>query len=1026
MDNNKLSDPYVVLRMVLDRNEKTAKKWRSNVVKETLDPVWNEGTSFDVPSGKEKSIKVFGSVFDHDSFGRDHMGDFSFDLEDVVKNPEKYTEAWLDVVLKGKSGDRDGGRVLLQVSYLSAKDMEGPKQYVRRNFDSLLEILYQSDEWFSVVAALSFSYRSDAIAAGIVTCCLRLDCLQACLHSLIKREVAQTVQESTLFRTDSTCTKVIRSLMRQTALGFARDVCSEPVLKILEDPGKFNPHPKEGEDAALVEEARNGLFSLCDGFLDKIEEKAKDVPTEVLGVFSILRVMIGEAFPNSILTCIGGFFFLRFLCPAILSPESVEITAEAPQKEGRQVLTVFSKLVQCMSNRTLMKKDKGKEVSFLNEYVEKNTPRVQAVLERLCKLPTAIDTPKKGKRNIYFSKAVGASISSKVVKELEPVLVLFIQCLCDNYKNCLKMLKDDPLVGMSLVSPESVSEHCNIVTSMKKDIDNAHQVAGFKKKISVTNLLPKEAMVVESTAALVSVDEVLFTPGSISVSNMRVMITTTFFEMTKTYFYSLACVKVEDDTEASTLRIHVKLPRGARKSHDMSKGGRERKHLVRVENGSLVESLQKAIGAEGKDDKNLEPVTTQGLLRDECLRLYDWEQLQALATFTEYDPGAVICTRDKRLEGFYQIVDGSVDMVGSSAEEGGCTKVLSSVQAPELFGLVAFMECTPAKSDVVAGPLGATLLGFNGGELLFKLRQDHTLACKFYNYVAVMLGKQLTTLTSKAAKQPRKDKDKADKDKAEKKKGPTSDTIAVYEARLSRRRDAPGHFYVYANHAHFISKLFGRKVEITIHYSAVKAKTTSLIVVNMKGKTYLQVKMDDSQHMFKMDDPSACYELIMEHASKSSSRRQSISPALSTSSDGMSDHETMSSTDWDVFLNYGSRTVKFKRDETCLKEGEAQNDLFQITSGSVRIEKNGQVVAKLPTGAIFGELSFLSWYSTGENATASANVVADSKKVEMLVLEGQYISGALAKNSRLGSSFFVYLSHLLIDRFKNTLDMLYS
>ena len=134
----------------------------------------------------------------------------------------------------------------------------------------------------------------------------------------------------------------------------------------------------------------------------------------------------------------------------------------------------------------------------------------------------------------------------------------------------------------------------------------------------------------------------------------------------------------------------------------------------------------------------------------------------------------------------------------------------------------------------------------------------------------------------------------------------------------------------------------------------------------------------------------------------------------------------MSSTDWDVLLNDGSKTKKFKRDDICLTEGESQNDLYQITHGSVRIEKGGKVVARLGNGSIFGELSFLQWYSDGTEAKASANVVADERKVEMVMLDGKLVSASLGKNARLRSCFFVYMSQLIVERLRRTLEMTYG
>jgi neurofibromin 1 len=42
-------------------------------------------------------------------------------------------------------------------------------------------------------------------------------------------------------------------------------------------------------------------------------------------VSAILSEETAKRFPDSRLTSIGGFFFLRFFCPAIVSPESFEL-----------------------------------------------------------------------------------------------------------------------------------------------------------------------------------------------------------------------------------------------------------------------------------------------------------------------------------------------------------------------------------------------------------------------------------------------------------------------------------------------------------------------------------------------------------------------------------------------------------------------------------------------------------------------------------------------------------------------------
>ena len=58
MDFGISSDPFVVLKMTVGGEKNVVKKWRTRVISKNLNPQWNEGTSFLVPSDKEEETKV--------------------------------------------------------------------------------------------------------------------------------------------------------------------------------------------------------------------------------------------------------------------------------------------------------------------------------------------------------------------------------------------------------------------------------------------------------------------------------------------------------------------------------------------------------------------------------------------------------------------------------------------------------------------------------------------------------------------------------------------------------------------------------------------------------------------------------------------------------------------------------------------------------------------------------------------------------------------------------------------------------
>lgn len=67
MDMNGKSDPYVVLSL-----KKSKTKYKTRVVSESLNPVWNQTFDFVVEDGLHDMLML--EVYDHDTFSRDYMG----------------------------------------------------------------------------------------------------------------------------------------------------------------------------------------------------------------------------------------------------------------------------------------------------------------------------------------------------------------------------------------------------------------------------------------------------------------------------------------------------------------------------------------------------------------------------------------------------------------------------------------------------------------------------------------------------------------------------------------------------------------------------------------------------------------------------------------------------------------------------------------------------------------------------------------------------------------------------------------
>ena len=78
-------------------------------------------------------------------------------------------------------------------------------------------------------------------------------------------------------------------------------------------------------------------------------------------------------------------------------------------------------------------------------------------------------------------------------------------------------------------------------------------------------------------------------------------------------------------------------------------------------------------------------------------------------------------------------------------------------------------------------------------------------------------------------------------------------------------------------------------------------------------------------------------------------------------------------------------------------------------------------VGKMKSGESFGEITFLNRHKNGANAT----VIADSDEVELVIIEGYYISALFNIDITFAGKFYKYLCYLLANRINNKINVCY-
>lgn len=132
---------------------------------------------------------------------------------------------------------------------------------------------------------------------------------------------------------------------------------------------------------ALVNQHR--LEDMAQAFIDQICNSAHRVPAVLRELCRHIRFLMDQKFPNSRYQGVGGFIFLRFINPAVVAPQMIDIHVTGSGKELRRGLLLISKILQTLASNTLFPQHKEPFMTGLNDFLKKNVWKVTTFLDQV-------------------------------------------------------------------------------------------------------------------------------------------------------------------------------------------------------------------------------------------------------------------------------------------------------------------------------------------------------------------------------------------------------------------------------------------------------------------------------------------------------------------------------------------------------------------------------------------------------------------------------------------------------------------
>lgn len=204
------------------------------------------------------------------------------------------------------------------------------------------------------------------------------------LAEIVVDEISSVENEHLTFRGNSIATKAMEAYMKLVGQRYLQSTLHSVVTEIiLSEVDLEIDLNKVGNNPEALLTHRANLRTVVKQVWSRISMSYSYFPIQLQRCFYKIRQYLEhvgkpEVGDNLISSCI----FLRYLCPAVLSPSLFNLTDEYPSEKANRNLTLIAKTLQTLANFT---KYEGKENSmeFLNSFLEEEAQPMRNFLKQI-------------------------------------------------------------------------------------------------------------------------------------------------------------------------------------------------------------------------------------------------------------------------------------------------------------------------------------------------------------------------------------------------------------------------------------------------------------------------------------------------------------------------------------------------------------------------------------------------------------------------------------------------------------------